>query len=96
MQDSFDLLEDKVKKAADLVKKLRKENKSLDDQLRDNKTKLAAAEKRLTELETQMSASLGSAGQVEGLTAEVASLKSERQQVAARIAKIVSLLEALD
>ena len=43
----LDVLEEKVKKAADLVKKLRKDNKSLDEQLKDNKAKLADAEKKL-------------------------------------------------
>ena len=54
MQDSFDILEEKVKKAAELVKKLRKDNKSLDDQLKENKAKLAEAERKLAALEAQI------------------------------------------
>ena len=53
MQDSFDILEEKVKKAAELVKKLRRDNKGLDDQLKDSKAKLAEAEKKLREIERE-------------------------------------------
>src|SRR6185369_2532883 len=70
MQDSFDILEEKVKKAAELVKKLRRDNKSLDDQLRDSKAKLAEAEKKLAALEAQMGDAAGSAAKIEGLNAE--------------------------
>ncbi len=46
MQDGFELLEEKVKKAAELVKKLRRENKSLEDDLTKSKWKVQEAEKR--------------------------------------------------
>ena len=59
MQDSFDVLEEKVKKAAELVKKLRKENKTLDEQLKDHKARLAEAEKKLAALEAQIGDAAG-------------------------------------
>lgn len=96
MQDSFDVLEEKVRKAAELVRKLRKENKQLDEQLKDNKGRLAAAEKKLAELESQAGAAASGAAEVEGLNAQLATLKTERDQVLSRVTKIVSLLEALD
>ncbi len=96
MQDSFDILEEKVKKAAELVKKLRRDNKNLDDQLRDNKAKLLEAEKKLTALETQMGDSSGSAAKIDGLIAEIETLKNEQNEVRTRVAKIVTLLESLD
>ncbi len=96
MQDSFDILEEKVKKAAELVRKLRKDNKSLDDHLRDNKAKLLEAEKKLSALETQMGDAPGSAAKIDGLTAEIETLKSEQDQVRTRVAKIVTLLDSLD
>lgn len=96
MQDSFDILEEKVKKAADLVKRLRKDNKSLEDQLKDNKARLAEAEKKLSGFEQQLGDSAGSAAKIDALTAEIASLRSDQDQVRTRVAKIVSLLESLD
>ena len=96
MQDSFDILEEKVKKAAELVKKLRRDNKGLDDQLKDSKAKLAEAEKKLAALEAQMGDAAGHAAKIDGLTTEVATLRGEQEQVRTRIAKIVTLLESLD
>jgi len=96
MQDSFDILEEKVKKAAELVKKLRRDNKSLDDQLKYNKAKLAEAERKLLALEAEMGDAAGHAAKIDGLTAELATLRSEQEQVRTRVAKIVSLLESLD
>ena len=96
MQDSFDILEEKVKKAAELVKKLRRDNKSLDDQLKDNKAKLLEAEKKLSAMEAERGDSADHAAKIDGLTAEVETLKSEQDQVRTRVAKIVTLLESLD
>ena len=96
MQDSFDILEEKVKRAADLVKKLRRDNKTFDDQLKENKAKLVEAERKLNALEAQMGDAAGHAAKIDGLTAEIETLKSEQEQVRTRVAKIVSLLESLD
>ena len=96
MQDSFDILDEKVKKAAELVKKLRRDNKGLDDQLKDNKAKLAEAEKKLTALEAQMGDAAGASEKIDGLTAEIETLRGEQEQVRTRVAKIVTLLESLD
>jgi predicted RNase H-like nuclease (RuvC/YqgF family) len=96
MQDSFDILEEKVKKAAELVKKLRKDNKHLDDQLKDSKAKVLEAEKKLAALEAQMGDAGGQAEKIDGLTAEIEILKGEQEQVRSRVAKIVTLLESLD
>jgi predicted RNase H-like nuclease (RuvC/YqgF family) len=96
MQDSFDILEEKVKKAAELVKKLRRDNKSLDDQVRDHKAKLAEAEKKLLALEAEMGDAASHAAKIEGLTAELETLRGEQEQVRTRVGKIVALLESLD
>ena len=96
MQDSFDILEERVKKAAELVKKLRKDNKSLEDQLKESRARLAEAENKLLAFEQQLGDSAGNAARIDALTAEIASLKSDQDQVRTRVAKIVSLLESLD
>ena len=82
MQDSFDILEEKVKKAAELVKKLRRDNKSLDDQLKDSKAKLAEAEKKLAALEAQMGDAAGNAAKIDGLTASSRPCEANRSRSA--------------
>ena len=96
MQDSFDILEEKVKKAAEVVKNLRRDNQSLDHQLKENKATLLEAERKLSALEAQTGDDASSAAKIDGLTAEIETLKSERDQERTRVAKIVTLLESLD
>jgi chromosome segregation ATPase len=96
MQDGFELLEEKVRKAADLVKKLRRENKALEDDLTKAKGRLQEAEKRLLAVEKDLQHSGGKAGESEALAAELGALKHEREEVRRRIAKLVEVLEGLD
>jgi chromosome segregation ATPase len=94
--DGFELLEEKVKKAAELVKKLRRENKTLEDDLTKARWKLQEAEKRLDAVEAEVKAQSGKGGDVLGLTAELQALKDEREEVKKRIAKLVDVLDGLD
>lgn len=96
MENGFDLLEEKVRKAADLVKKLRKENGGLEEQLAEGKKRLADAEKRLSNLEKDKGASADLTKEVELLGKEVKSLRDERSEVRNRIAKLVEVLETLE
>lgn len=95
MQDGFELLEEKVKKAAELVKKLRRENKSLEDDLTKSKWKVQEAEKRRETLEKEVR-QVSKAGDTEALADEVSSLKQEREEVRRRVGKLVEVLEGLD
>jgi len=94
--DGFELLEEKVKKAAEIVKKLRRENKALEDDLTKSRWKLQEAEKRLDAVEAEVKAQSGKGGDVEGLTAQLQALKDEREEVKKRIAKLVDVLDGLD
>jgi predicted nucleic acid-binding Zn-ribbon protein len=96
MENGFDLLEEKVRKAAELVRKLRKENGGLEEQLGEAKKRLAEAEKRLTALEKDKGSSADLAKEVELLGRELKSLRQERDEVRGRIAKLVEVLETLD
>jgi predicted nucleic acid-binding Zn-ribbon protein len=96
MENGFDLLEDKVKKAAELVKKLRRENSGLEEQLAEGKKRLADAEKRLTSIEKDKGASADLTKEVELLGREVKTLRDERTEVRNRIAKLVEVLESLE
>ena len=96
MENSFDLLEDKVRKAADLVRRLRKENKALDEDLTKVRSRLEAAEKGLQALERQKGASEDQHKELESKDQELKALRRERDEVKSRIARIVEVLESLD
>lgn len=96
MQDGFELLEEKVKRAAELVKTLRQENKELDQQRRALETRLKEAEKGLSALEKQKGSAAADHKRADALDQEVATLRREREEVRRRIAKLVSVLDELE
>ena len=96
MQNSFDVLEEKVRNAADLVKRLRKENKSLEEDLGKTRSRLQEAEKRLAALEKERESGGDRAKELEGLGREVKTLRQEREEIRDRVAKLVEVLEGLD
>jgi chromosome segregation ATPase len=96
MENSFDLLEEKVRKAADLVRRLRKENKALDEDLTKVRGRLEAAEKSLQALERQKGAAEDHGKELEVKDQELKALRRERDEVKSRIARIVEVLESLD
>jgi chromosome segregation ATPase len=96
MQDGFEQLEEKVKKAADLVKRLRRDNKTLEDDLTKAKWRLQEAEKRLLAVEKDLEQKGGKAGESEALAEELQVLKQEREEVRRRVAKLVTVLDGLE
>lgn len=97
MQDGFELLEEKVKRAAELVKRLRRENKSLEEDLGRSKARFQDAEKRLDALEKELKERAGAgAGAAKELEAELGVLRQERDEVRRRIAKLVEVLDGLE
>jgi predicted RNase H-like nuclease (RuvC/YqgF family) len=96
MDDGFALLEEKVHKAADLVTRLRKENKLLSEAGDKAKAALQEAEKRLAALQKEKAASAEQSQAADALKKEVEQLKHERTEVRNRIGKLVELLEGLD
>jgi predicted nucleic acid-binding Zn-ribbon protein len=96
VQDSFELLEEKVRRAAELVKSLRQENKELEQQRRQAETRLKEAEKGLQALEKQKGAAAADHKRVEALDGEVATLRREREEIRKRIARLVEVLDELE
>ena len=103
MENSFDLLEEKVRKAAELVRKLRKDNLGLEEQVAEGKRRMQDAEKRLHDAEKKLHASEKEHGasvdlskELDVLNREVKALRHEREEVRTRIAKLVEVLETLD
>jgi predicted nucleic acid-binding Zn-ribbon protein len=92
--ESFDLLEQKVRRAADLVVKLRKENKALEEDLGKARSHLHEAEKRLAALERAQGGE--PAKELESLERELKTLRHERDEIRKRIAKLVEVLETLE
>jgi FtsZ-binding cell division protein ZapB len=97
MEEGFEMLEEKVRKAADLVKRLRKANQELEEERARLGARVKEAEKRLDGLEKQRSSSSGEeTRRREAADAEVASLRHEREEIRRRIARLVEVLDGLE
>jgi len=96
MHDAFGLLEEKVRKAADLLKVLRRENSALEQDLVKTRGRLHEAEKRLDARDREAKASAGSAREIEPLQREIKALQQEREEVRGRIASLLEVLNGLD
>jgi predicted nucleic acid-binding Zn-ribbon protein len=96
VEDGFELLEQKVRKAAELVRQLQGENKTLRTDLGQAQTRFKEAEKRLEGTEKRGGAAAEEGLQLDALGREVKALRQERADVRARIAKLVEVLEGLD
>ena len=94
MESGFDQLEQKVKKAADVVRSLRTENKSLQEELGRVKSRLQEAEK--ASAEKPKGPSPEDARKLEAQGKEIDGLRAERDEIRRRIAKLVQVLDALD
>jgi predicted RNase H-like nuclease (RuvC/YqgF family) len=96
VEDGFELLEQKVRKAAELVRQLQGENKALRNDLGLAQARFKEAEKKLDGPEKRGSASAEEGRQIDALGREVKALRGERADVRARIAKLIEVLEGLD
>jgi chromosome segregation ATPase len=97
MENAFGLLEEKVRKAAELVKRLRRENKSLEDDLGGARGQLQEAEKRLSALEKEARAAPAKGSRDrEADETELRALRQERAEVRRRIAGLLEILDGLE
>ena len=96
MENVFDQLEDRVKKAAEVVKRLRHENKTLHDELGRIREHLQEVEKTVQAMEKGKGASAEETRRLDALGQEVKDLRAEREEIRRRIAKLVQVLDALD
>src|SRR5437867_371978 len=97
MEEGFELLEEKVRKAADLVKRLRKANHDLEEERGRLGARLKEAEKRLDGLEKQRGSSSAEEPRRRGaVDEEVAALRHEREEIRRRIARLVEVLDGLE
>jgi predicted RNase H-like nuclease (RuvC/YqgF family) len=96
VEDGFELLEQKVRKAAELVRRLQGENNLLRNDLGQAQARFKEAEKKLEGAEKRGSAPAEEGRQIEALGRELKALRQERADVRTRIAKLVEVLEGLD
>lgn len=95
-QDAFDVLEQKVRKAADTVKRLRGENEGLEKERGKLRTHVQELEKRVASLEKESEKKGAGAEQLEALSEEVKGLRGERTEIRKRIARLVEVLDGLE
>jgi FtsZ-binding cell division protein ZapB len=91
MDDGFELLEEKVRKAAETVRRLREENDALEREKNDLRHRLDEAGKS-----APAKAAAGEARRLETLAQEVKQLQHEREQIKKRIASLLDVLEGLE
>jgi FtsZ-binding cell division protein ZapB len=96
MENSFELLEDKVRKAVELVKRLRKENRELHDAVQKAGPRLQELEKKVEAAEKHRGAAGADAAKMESLARELKDLRHEREEIRRRIAKLVEALDTLE
>jgi len=96
VEEGFAMLEDKVRKAADLVKRLRKANHELEEERGRLGARLKEAEKRLDTLERQRGHSAEETRRREAADEELAGLRHEREEIRRRVARLVEVLDGLE
>jgi predicted RNase H-like nuclease (RuvC/YqgF family) len=96
MDVSFEVLERKVRQAAELIARLRQEKQSLEKKLGEAKAALEKAERTLAAAERERASDPSQAAQLHALEGELATLTREREEVRRRISRLVGLLDGLD
>ena len=99
VENAFDLLEERVRRAADALRRLQGENAELKKQLSRAQGALQQAEKAMEAAEKQKASAGPSAEErrkMEALAEEAAALRREREEVRVRMARIVEILDGLD
>jgi predicted RNase H-like nuclease (RuvC/YqgF family) len=95
VEDSFKLLEERIHKAAQRLKELSAEAQALRAELGQAKARAEKAEKALAEAVASPGADPEEGQRAEAVSRELSTLKRERSEIRARIAKLVGVLESL-
>jgi hypothetical protein len=97
VENAFDLLEERVRRAAEALRRLQGENADLKKQLSRAQGALQQAEKALDAAEKQKPSQDPEDGRkIEALNQEAAALRKDREEVRLRMARIVEILDGLD
>ena len=96
MEDSFKLLEDRIRRAAERLKELQSENESLRKDLGASESRAEKAEKKLEEAAEAETSRESDSKKAESLAREVKGFRKEREEIRARLGRLVELLETLE
>jgi uncharacterized protein involved in exopolysaccharide biosynthesis len=97
VENAFDLLEQRVRRAADALRRLQGENADLKEQLHRARSALERAEKALQAAEKHKGApGAEEARRAESLAHELETLRREREEVRSRLGRLLEALDGLD
>lgn len=97
VENAFDLLEERVRRAAETLRRLQGENADLKKQLSRAQGALQQAERAIEAAEKRQAAgSPEDRRKLEALGEEAVVLRKEREEVRVRMARIVEILDGLD
>ena len=95
VEDGFKVLEERIQRAAERLKELTAETKSLRAEAARANERAERAEKELATLKARASSSGAEAEKAEALAREVKTLRAEREELLARVEKLAGLLDRL-
>jgi len=96
MENAFGLLEEKVRKAAELVKRLRQEKKTLEEELGQARGRAQEAERQVSTLEGEAAGAASKSRDRDAAEQELKALRREREEVRRRIAGLLEILDGLE
>lgn len=96
MDDSFKLLEERVRRAVERLKELQAEARSLRGELAAAKARAEEAEGRLAAAAERGSEHAEEARRAEGTVRDLKTLRKERDEIRQRVARLVELLDSLE
>jgi predicted nucleic acid-binding Zn-ribbon protein len=97
VDNAFDLLEERVRRAADALRRLQGENADLKRELGGAQAALAKAERALEAAQKQkVGQNPDDARRLETLGQEVQVLRREREELRTRVGRLLQALEGLD
>lgn len=96
MEDSFKVLESRIHRAADRLKAQAAEGESLRAELKEARARASAAEEKLEQAAGGGEDEAEQTRKAEALGREVKTLKREREEIRARIERLVELLDTIE
>ena len=91
--DDFSALEERVRRAVDVVKRERQARAAVEARVAELETHATEAEARAAQAEAQLQ---GQAPLIERLESEMSALRAERDQVRQRVERLLAQLDALE
>jgi len=93
VEDSFKLLEERVRRAAERLKELQSENESLRKDLGESDARAEKAEKKLEEVAEAEVSRESASKKAETLARELKGLRKEREEIRTRLGRLLENLE---